>query len=495
MSAIPAARTRMAGGLSALGFLLAGVITVMIPTFTVVGLVALLAVLVGVRAHRRLTRPVAITRRGVDDRVIPEILLLPLAIGLSAMSATLSLLIVLSLACLAVLNRPEGSFSCPLLLLAAASGVVWAFNGVHLLPTVICLCTMVVATRAYVRRSALGSLIDGIGLYLIANVVGYFLLDLRSSVEQYRLESTLESSTTLFSSRIVFPFTQSLVTPPALAAAFIVGVLPLMLLTRQHLHFRRIAFVCATMVLIGANSRTAILAVLVILPLIALRPGWLIRSTVVVSLLALVLPFGYSAIRATGGRALATAVAAAPLLGRAGERNVGTLSGREEVWTETLAAFRGLPARRQALGYGPNGHIVSGISRHYASRFKGGFVAPLTAGSHSTSLQQLVDGGWIGLALLLGAIGSVAHRLSKQADDAMSSLAGTGLVVTLAVLGATESVLAPGTGSLGFFVLLLLAGVAQSGADASSDVKSSREVKRRLGVAGEPAHESAAVSP
>jgi O-antigen ligase len=284
--------------------------------------------------------------------------------------------------------------------------------------------------------------------------------------------------------------TQSLVTPPALAAGFLVAVLPMLILAKQRRVYRLACLACAMTVLLAANSRSALIVAAVLAAAIVVRPLWTLRTALILSIVALVAPFAYGAVRATTSAAIAATTSAVPLLSRSGENDAAGLNSRETVWQQTLERYRSLSPTRQAVGHGPQGHIASGASERYAFLFQRGFIDPVTAGSHSSALQQLLDGGWIGLLLLLGGIAATLRRLTVPGAHDPVMLAGVGLLMTLAFLGASESVVAPGATPLGFAILLVLASGAVPSRPSARSVGRSQRALVRSGSAPSTARAS-----
>ncbi len=318
----------------------------------------------------------------------------------------------------------------------------------------------VVALARLETRALLSNFIDGVGVYLIANVAGYFLLGLRSPTQTARLDSALETSSGLFSERIIFPFTQSVVTPPAMAAVFLAGVTPLLLASPHRRYLRIPAALCGAVVLVAANYRVPLVLSVVLVSALVLCPRSLSRVAPGVAVAALLLPFAFTTMEQSVAQVVTVASQAIPSLER-DEETSGTLNGRAAVWEETVRRQRQFEPRHLLFGFGAGGHVESGVSAGYAHLFRGGgFLNPLGAGSHNSALQQLVDGGWVGMLLLVASVAATVRRTGRWGRSDPFGLAASGMILAVAVTGATESVLAPGVNALGFSVVVITASAA-----------------------------------
>ena len=71
----------------------------------------------------------------------------------------------------------------------------------------------------------------------------------------------------------------------------------------------------------------------------------------------------------------------------------------------------------QSIGFGSQGQMVSGASRTYADLFVGGQRFPATASAHNAALQQLYDGGYIGLIGYVLLILLFMRRLARALES------------------------------------------------------------------------------
>jgi hypothetical protein len=416
---------------------------------------ALIGALLAVRTARSGRRQL---RASEGEPVIHELLVMPLALTVAPLSQVVPMVLVGGLAVSAVVRHPQRRPPLTLWALVVAAGLV-AVVGQSLPLLLLTAGTTVVVLSGLDRRAVVQSVVDGLGVYLVGNVVAYFVLGINSPSQNTRMASAIETSSGLFAERVYFPFAPSAATGPALAAAFVVGVVPLLLATRNHRALRFAGLTSAALVLVGANYRVPIAITAL---LVATTVGWprgFTRAAPFVAVGALLLPFGFGAVRNTTSRVVELATSAAPSLQRH-EGGGETLNGRTFIWSATLDRQGGFALKREALGWGPAGHIESGVSRGYAFRLRGGFVNPLWAGPHNSALQQLVDGGWLGFSLLVGGVGVTAARLGRWGRRDPYGMAGLGVLVAMAIAGATESVVAPGLNAVGYATLLGVASVA-----------------------------------
>jgi hypothetical protein len=248
----------------------------------------------------------------------------------------------------------------------------------------------------------------------------------------------------------------------------------MLLASDHHRRFRLASGACAVVVLLAADYRMAIFVAGGLAIVIATHPRTLSRSAALLAVGALILPWVFF-----GARTFTTDVVAAISQVSPSERasaGLDDFNGRAYIWEVTITRQARLSTARQLVGYGPAGHYVSGVSQGYANRLSSAFTKPLQAGSHNTALQHLLDGGWIGLGLLLGATWVTARRLARAHDPYL--LAALGMVVASAVAGATEATLAPGIHPPGFAVLVCCAAIATRSGDPANPHRDERDVVR-----------------
>ena len=167
------------------------------------------------------------TFRGGTGPVLLEVLLLPLAMGLSGVSLRLALVATGGLAVYSLAKRRTvRGVPWVMVALLAASVIVWLQSPTRAI-TVMALFGAVVVLSvsrldAAPRRGVVTSLVDGLGLFLIANVLAY-LAGLQSTGASARL-GIAQASGGPFGDRLLFPLSFNAVIAPTMGAAFIAGV-------------------------------------------------------------------------------------------------------------------------------------------------------------------------------------------------------------------------------------------------------------------------------
>lgn len=392
------------------------------------------------------------------------VVVLPTVLAIRTFSSALSVLLIGVLVCVAFSRRPQGKYSVdggPMWVLLLACGIVFS-RPEHLGPLVTFLLLSLLTYRLIASvdcRRIAASLIDGCGLYLIANVAGY-VVGLQSPAMNVRIGSLVESTGFV---RIVFPLTWSINTPPIIAAAYIVAFL---FLIRESGRLRRVlrilCFGGAVFVLIGAGTRvpiatTSVLSVAVIcFPFIT---RWVSQAaTLIAAVSAFVLPNLINSI----GFAVNALSSLAP--GRASAAgSVDSLNGRDYIWEKSITYwFQWINDPFNVLfGYGVNGQYRSGASFAFSDRLATLVRNPELAYVHNAFLQQFFDGGVVGWLLLVLAAFWASARLARQ--RAARGYLGSGAVVAMAALllsGMTEVSFAPGPSQDTFWIFLILVGTA-----------------------------------
>jgi O-antigen ligase len=150
-------------------------------------------------------------------------------------------------------------------------------------------------------------------------------------------------------------------------------------------------------------------------------------------------------------------------------RQLASLSNRETIWRAVFAellAFKPI----HLVGFGAYGHIASGLSEAY-SHFFTAWIRSDLASAHNAVLQAILEVGYIGAAILMGAMAVALARLA--APEAAPSSRGAawalaGLLVFLAMAGSTESSWSPLQQELQALLLFALAAAALAGPPAGA---------------------------
>lgn len=400
---------------------------------------------------------------------------LPTALATRVFNINAPILIIAFLMATAFIRKPEGKFPVqagPLICLFAASAIVFSRSDSGLVTTIFVLSGVLVTrlVRTVDARRIIASLIDGFGLYLLANVLCE-VAGIRSSEDR---SSNLTESTGF--TRILFPLTQGLNTPSIIAGAYLIASI---FFVREAGWLRRsLRMTCAAsaiIVIVGIGSRTALAATVLLSIAVVLFPftsRWIAQAaTLVAAVSAFVLPSVINAVEF----AVTPLTSLAP--GRENtESDVVSLQGREYIWNGAIKHWNEhvheLPDI--LLGFGQSGQFKSGASLTYLYVVRGLGPHPERASLHNSFLQQLFDGGVLGWLLLALATYWASVRLSERRSEwghwGLSAI----FVLTAALLGSmTEATMAPGLFAESFWLLLVLIGAAcQSSRSQSENLRS-----------------------
>jgi len=377
-----------------------------------------------------------------------------------------------SLVAYAFLRRVDTRFatqSGPMLIICSSSAIVLTRPaGIQNVLVFLLVAFLAVRlARTVDSRSLIGSLVDGVGVYLLANVVAY-AVGMRSPSTGVRLATE---------GRIIFPLAQSINLPPVLAAVFITSCYFLVREPGIRRRILRAVFLAsAIFVLVGSAARVAsAIAALLVFTAIVLPNS--VRVVAQISILfsllsALILP----KVIALAEFAIAPVTKA---IRSDSYSSVSALNGRDYIWEKSVGFWRDEVSAvfNILFGYGLQGHYNSGASRTYYDLWNrsGGFD-PLKSGTtHNSFLQQLFDGGLVGCGLLLFALLWTCKRLSDRlAILGQQGLAALMLLSTLALAATTEVLLSPNASLITFWVLVLLVGAAcQDGVVSSRPARGS----------------------
>jgi hypothetical protein len=312
----------------------------------------------------------------------------------------------------------------------------------------------------------LTALFDGMALYALVNVLAYFVLGLRSPAEEFRAQDA--SALSWFDSRITFPLSNGLSIPPAIAAAYMICY-PFIRSsgnpTTITQWFRLAGFLASVLILLAAGVRIPMLAAIVLLLGMRLFPRLTVRTSSLATAGLLLLPLWWSltsGMLAGPGESVTRSLPIFSSEKRAvtDREYIASLSSRTDIW-DTVLDFAGeMSAPDLLFGYGAMGQISSGISHETAYLFQ--FIEnPEVASAHNSFLQQFVDQGLVGSSLLLFAVTATAlaaarlYRSASSDDERSWAFAAAGMVVVLAASGSTEQVLASGTPTEPFWLILL----------------------------------------
>lgn len=399
---------------------------------------------------------------------------LPIAVTVQVLAPKASLFLIAFLAVAAYLRKPDSRFHVqvgPLLVLFAACAIVFSRPENYFLPAaVILVCALVLRLVMTVdARKIIASLMDGWGLYLLANVLGD-LAGIQPPAANQHITYATESTGFV---RTIFPLTGGLNSPTIVAGAYFAAAI---FLLREPGWFRRsfrlICSAAAIFVLVSVSSRTAL------------------AVTVGVSIAAIVIPFVSRGIAQVA--ALITAVSALefptvynsidfaikPLTNALApgrdttDYGIISLQGREQIWDSSIKFWNQRINDFQGIlfGFGEGGQYRSGASSTYSYLLRGSTAHPELATVHNAFLQQLFDGGVIGWLLLVLATYWASARLSKRRSAWGHWALAAIFAMTVLLLGSvTEAIMAPGVHTESFWLLVVLTGVACQARGIQSD--------------------------
>lgn len=390
--------------------------------------------------------------------------------------ATIGILVVMIVAMFAQNRRIAQTLAPgPLIVLAAAAGVVlmnpesssgalFAIFGPALAALIIVWTVLTVDARTIIS-----SVVDGVGIYALVNVVGY-AAGLRSLGASDRIGGLNES--TGFT-RIIYPLAVSLEEPPALASVFIVAVPFLLLSEKRRRLFRLACLLAALFIAVTAASRTSVfiaatLPVLGLLLPVTLR--WMAPlSALFAATSAVILPSITRASESTLAPLFAFLTPGRDT--RVGD--IASLSKRDVIWSRSINFWldhvRGL--NDQLLGFGQYGQFRSGVSISYADVLSGATRYARRGTLHNAFLQQLFDGGLIGWLLLAIAFVWAGVRFSHRLHDWGAQGKAAVLAMSALMLGSTSgATLAPGFLLTVFMVMTFLVAIACQLPDAAQPI-------------------------
>jgi O-antigen ligase len=317
------------------------------------------------------------------------------------------------------------------------------------------LCVIVIALAARRRdlHTAVTSLIDGIGLYLLLNVLGY-LAGVVSPAAAERIGGLESSGGGL---RIIFPLATSLSAPAALAAIYIAAaIICFERCSISRLLARIAALACGVFILYATDTRAALITAAVIALLSIVSTRVLARLALPTAIVSVAFAVIFAMIQPAVGTVLNGLLSLVPGLSRGGEASDLTLNGRSVIWDRSLAFWgNSTSSVQQLIGYGLRGQQQSGASSQYSATLSGVSADPATASTHNSYLQQLYDGGLIGALVFVGLLLWAVRRYSVllRARTASTQLALPAIVAAVAT-GMTEVSTAPGYGQAPTFVAL-----------------------------------------
>lgn len=304
------------------------------------------------------------------------------------------------------------------------------------------------------RSSAVVSLIDGVGVFLIASVVLTFIGVEGGSDRTAGLENSLTGG-----QRIIFALSSNLAATPGAAGVFVAAVIPILIAYRQFRFWRLTALAFACYILIASQVRMAILVAVVVSFFVFVFP----RATSAISawLIAflLLLPFFFRSSQSEFlGRLGGVVSASVPGMSDRGD----VVGARQDIWEKALA-YQSAWAdwAHQVFGYGLSGHTESGAAIAYttAENFAG-FAGRDLITPHNSTLMLLFEAGWLGVAVFTASLVFAARLFARSHSP--SDRAALSALIGLALVGSTESGLSAGVNQTIWWLLLGLVNAAFS---------------------------------
>ena len=229
-------------------------------------------------------------------------------------------------------------------------------------------------------------------------------------------------------------------------AAAIIASLAAMRLVPEHRRFYVLTTIAGAGLMVLTRSRTAVLAVVVALGVGALyiMPKRRVLGVGLV-MAAVVIAVGVF------GADLVDSAKHALLFGRQeSTADVGTLTGRTELWSELMTYI----GARPIVGYGFDGFW--GPIHTASVALSLGWVVPH---AHNGYIEMLLDLGVVGLVLFLAVLFaglSHAHRRLRESPGDTEALLGVTLLVWLLVAMMAEKIV-PQSGYASFLIMVVLA--------------------------------------
>ena len=337
----------------AAGSIVAAASALFYPAATEILLLASGAALLLRSAIRRYQAP---TKESTRYPLLADVYLLPLATALSAISMLAAVVGLTGLVAYGFTRHSNGQFTglWPITLLLLASLPIWVLHpsGSSIIGLGVSLIAFnLTRLRGNERQAVVISVIDGIGLYLLANVVA---LAAGAHPLTSRLGTALATGGP-FQNRQSFALTWSEAVPPAIAR----------ILSRRcdadagpnratpAVHVRLLASFAALYILLAANYRTPIVVAVVLAMLLLLRPRLVCEFAPAVGTVVLLLPFLYPLIRGATDHLVEHVASAVPYMDRVETRNEAGLSDRDLVWSNASAYSWTVPLYERLPASGP----------------------------------------------------------------------------------------------------------------------------------------------
>jgi hypothetical protein len=306
-----------------------------------------------------------------------------------------------------------------------------------------------VLANSITREVAYDSIVAGMMLYVVANVVGW-AAGITNAVGTASRVGAYETNAFFFSKRVFFPFQTSLNESPYIAAAVVVYVLALVKLGRRTRWYHWAAVLAALLILDGSNSRGPLAFAIVLAVGIWFLPNALRAVAPFVVSGALLLPL-YMFQAGAGLRLFREWGVISSRSGGGGN----AFEGRQQFWEIGLSFwtqhFPGL--LHFAIGYGYQGQVKSGLTYYFPLAYSEFLRDRRSLHLHNSVLQLMMDTGLLGAAILVIVSGYILFRYAQKIE----LLPMLAVAVMVVLSGVFEVNLVPGWGQVPVFILLCLA--------------------------------------
>lgn len=312
---------------------------------------------------------------------------------------------------------------------------------------------LLVLANTITRQAAYDSLLAGIALYLVANVLGWL-----AGVESPSISARIggfETTSPFFSQRIIFPFAVSINEAPYVAACLLVSIVALIRMRLRPRWYQWLGLPAAVFVLLASGNRTATIIMILLGAALLLVPRATRVAVPYLAGLGLLLPFYVSMLRPLL-EYLADLLRANAFLSRGkGANQLVDFEGRQATWSGSIKFwtdhFPGI--RPLFFGYGYQGHVKSGAYL-FIPQDNSTFLRDRSSlHAHNSILQSLFDAGLIGAVLLFTITVLIVYRYGRSMERLPIFAAAT----VVAFSGVVEPSLTPGILHIEAFLILYLA--------------------------------------
>jgi hypothetical protein len=370
----------------------------------------------------------------------------PWAIALQMYSQIIFVLVLILLIAGTLLQRGQPIVNLhvgPLMLLFASTVIAFRTENPKTLIASLLIFTLIYRLIKTVKTQDLvRSTINGYGFYCFANVAAFYA-GLTSPSAAVRIGGLTETSGF---TRVIFPFSENLNSLPILAAFVLLAVL--LMLAKEPFVNNRLRYVWLTstvIILFNSGNRSSVIILALMLLLLTI-PSQFSRFVANV-----VTPFAICSsilLPLLSAQIAKVAIPLASLLSSkrdALDADSFSFQGRTVIWERSVEFWRLwiTDPFHQLFGFGLSGQNTSGASQTYADLLRTISLNPELGSVHNSFLQQLYNGGLIGVILFASSSIWALRRLSSDLsrENPTGVIACSGLIM-LHTFGTQEAALA-----------------------------------------------------